>query len=141
MFNSCCNILPSSGSDCIVRHDRILRSSHPCEHRLQQEHDQQGLASVLSHDQKGVVIVFPVQSFLTHDSRLLLCVHIDRVFGMAGRSSSWAIGTQLNFTGQGTKIQLSPKGFVLERLWSHRKVACHHRYCLLKFLYKPTTTQ
>lgn len=91
---------------------------------------------MLSHDQKGVVIVFPVQSFLTHDSRLLLCVHIDRVFGMAGRSSSWAIGTQLNFTGQGTEIQLSPKGFVLERLWSHRKVACHHRYYLLTIVIK-----
>lgn len=63
------------------------------------------------------------------------CVHVDRVFGMAGRSSSWAIGTQLNFTGQGTEIQLSPEGLVLERLWSHRKVACHHRYvhCLLNF--------
>lgn len=47
---------------------------------------------------------------------------------MAGRSSSWVIGTQFNFTGQSTEIQLAPEGSVLERLWSHRKVTCHHRY-------------
>ena len=40
------------------------------------------------------------------DSRLFCFT--DRMFRMAGRSSSWVIGTQFNFTGQSTEIQLAP---------------------------------
>ena len=59
---------------------------------------------------------------------------IDRVSGMAGRSSSRIIGTQFNFIGQSSAIQLSSEGPVLERLQSYRQIACHYWYYVQTWL-------
>ena len=78
------SMLFSLGTNCIVRHDRVLRSCHARKHRVQQKYDQQGMASVLSHDKKGI-----------EKKAILVLVSTTHCFFSFYRPSVWNGWTQL----------------------------------------------